>query len=362
MALLFQGFVYDDLGDAVTGATANLYDRNTTTPVRATTTTDSAGLWTVSHGTEGQFDVEIVSGASKQRLKYDDAIQIQEMEVNLLNIRGSDDAFNYVITPAAIAAERILNLPLITGTDTLVVTTLAQTLANKTLTAPTIAATGWTNANHTHTAANRGGQVTLPALDIDGGTDIGAAIVDADLLIIDDGAGGTNRKAEASRFKTYVGAATGAFAIANLDIDGGTDIGAGIVGTDLFIVDDGAGGTNRKTAASRLKAYIGAGVAGYYTTTTTTNPGDTLGDDSLNVASLARNATGDYTVTWDVSFANANYAATVTSESTDLGTIALTHHRDPQTGSLRYGTNAPGDPDPTASVDSNHHVIAFGNQ
>jgi hypothetical protein len=35
-----------------------------------------------------------------------------------------------------------------------------QTLTNKTLTTPTISATGWTNANHAHTAANSGGQLT----------------------------------------------------------------------------------------------------------------------------------------------------------------------------------------------------------
>ena len=46
--------------------------------------------------------------------------------------------------------------------------------------------------------------------------------------------------------------------IANLDIDGGTDIGAAITDSDLFIIDDGAGGTNRKTAASRIKTYIDA--------------------------------------------------------------------------------------------------------
>jgi len=49
----------------------------------------------------------------------------------------------------------------------------------------------------------------------------------------------------------------GSLALADLDIDGGTDIGAAIVDADLFIIDDGAGGTNRKTAASRLKTYIG---------------------------------------------------------------------------------------------------------
>jgi hypothetical protein len=92
-----------------------------------------------------------------------------------------------------------------------------------------------------------------------GHTDIGANIADADLFLTDDGAGGTLRKTAASRLKTYVGAGAGAFSIANLDIDGGTDIGADIADADLFIIDDGAGGTNRKTAASRLKTYIGGG-------------------------------------------------------------------------------------------------------
>ena len=51
----------------------------------------------------------------------------------------------------------------------------------------------------------------------------------------------------------------GSIAVADLDIDGATDIGADLVDADLFIVDDGAGGTNRKVAASRLKTYIGGG-------------------------------------------------------------------------------------------------------
>ena len=53
------------------------------------------------------------------------------------------------------------------------------------------------------------------------------------------------------------GLTAGTTPITTLDIDGGTDIGEGIVDADLFIVDNGAGGTNRKTAASRLKTYIG---------------------------------------------------------------------------------------------------------
>ena len=50
--------------------------------------------------------------------------------------------------------------------------------------------------------------------------------------------------------------ADGTVAVAELDIDGATDIGAAIVDADLFVIDDGAGGTNRKTTASRLQTYI----------------------------------------------------------------------------------------------------------
>ena len=52
------------------------------------------------------------------------------------------------------------------------------------------------------------GTTPLTTLDIDGATDIGEAIVDADLFVIDNGAGGTNRKTTASRLKTYIGAIT----------------------------------------------------------------------------------------------------------------------------------------------------------
>jgi len=102
------------------------------------------------------------------------------------------------------------------------------------------------------------GSIAVVDLDIDGATDIGAAIVDADLFVIDDGAGGTNRKTTASRIATYVGASAGAFSIANLDIDGGTDINAALTSSDLIIVDDGAGGTNRKAPLSRVTTLTDA--------------------------------------------------------------------------------------------------------
>ena len=49
-------------------------------------------------------------------------------------------------------------------------------------------------------------KVGLAAIDIDGGTDIGAALTTSDLIVIDDGAGGTNRKAALSRMVTLMSA------------------------------------------------------------------------------------------------------------------------------------------------------------
>jgi len=53
----------------------------------------------------------------------------------------------------------------------------------------------------TLTTANK---VGLAAIDIDGGTDIGAALADADLIIVDDGGAGTNRKCAVTRIVDYV--------------------------------------------------------------------------------------------------------------------------------------------------------------
>ena len=47
-------------------------------------------------------------------------------------------------------------------------------------------------------------------------------------------------------------------AITSLDIDGGSDIGADLTTSDLIVVDDGAGGTNRKAALSRVVTLMSA--------------------------------------------------------------------------------------------------------
>lgn len=147
--------------------------------------------------------------------------------------------------PHSASSSAVLVLP--TASGTLVGTGDSGSVSNTML--------GGSIADSKLSTISTAGKVDIGALDIDGATEMSAALVDADLFIVDDGANGTEKSMLASRIKTYVGAAAGAFSIDNLDIDGATDIGAAIQDTDLFIIDDGAGGTNRKVAASRIATY-----------------------------------------------------------------------------------------------------------
>ena len=111
--------------------------------------------------------------------------------------------------------------------------------------------------------------------------------------------------------------ADGSIAIADLDIDGGTDIGADIVDADLFIIDDGAGGTNRKTAASRLKTYIGGGGLVHIATSTASSA------SSVHLNSVFSSTYDQYFITYAITFssdagkARARYQNTSDSEITD---------------------------------------------
>ena len=58
------------------------------------------------------------------------------------------------------------------------------------------------------------------------------------------------------------GLSAGTTPLTTLDIDGATDIGADLSDADLIVVDDGAGGTNRKSAMSRVKEYVLGGGSG----------------------------------------------------------------------------------------------------
>jgi hypothetical protein len=107
----FSGFIHDDAGVAIASATVELFDRNTTTPVRASTTSNSSGYWTISHATEGRFDVKISKGTFVRWIMYDDEGQMESLEVKNLHVRGSDNAFDGKIAGPAFTADRTLTLP-----------------------------------------------------------------------------------------------------------------------------------------------------------------------------------------------------------------------------------------------------------
>ena len=119
--------------------------------------------------------------------------------------------------PHSAQAANTLRLPdhgaNVTTTSDLVATTITQTLTNKSIDSDNNTITNIVNADIKSSAAiadtkldtiSTAGKVAISALDIDGGTDIGAALADADEIIVDDGGGGTNRRADMSRVKTYI--------------------------------------------------------------------------------------------------------------------------------------------------------------
>ena len=138
----------------------------------------------------------------------------------------------------------------------------------------------WTFYNSTGEILTNFGPVALTDLDIDGGTDIGAAIVDADLFIVDDGAGGTNRKTEASRIKSYVAVPSQANEAA-LEAETNEDSYAA---PDMIKYSPGV-----------AKAWVRIAADG------------TIVTGSFNVASITDTGTGDRIIIWDIDFADTNY-------------------------------------------------------
>jgi len=108
-------------------------------------------------------------------------------------VEGTNNGSNYIElkSPASLAGNLTYTLP---GTDAANGILVSDGSGNLTFTTTVTGSGGGLSA----------GTTPLTTLDIDGGTDIGADLVDADLLIVDDGAGGTNRKTAMSRVKNYV--------------------------------------------------------------------------------------------------------------------------------------------------------------
>jgi len=140
-------------------------------------------------------------------------------------------------------------------------------------------------------------------------------------------------------------------------ISGETDIGGAIADADLFLLDDGAGGTLRKTAASRIATYIGAGTntpafRAYQNSAQTVSSGaDTLVNfqaedfdtDSAYDTSTMRftpQTAGKYYLHMNVEVTSANDGAFVVGYITKNGTLSSgSYSRQGSLGSINAQTS-----------------------
>jgi len=115
--------------------------------------------------------------------------------------------------PHSESASNTLTLPSSGGSSKLLSATSTATVTNKSIDSDNNTITNIVNADIKSSAAiadtklatiSTAGKVDLTALEIDGASDIGADLTTSDLIIVDDGAGGTNKKAALSRVVTLM--------------------------------------------------------------------------------------------------------------------------------------------------------------
>ena len=142
-----------------------------------------------------------------------------------------------------------------------------QTLTNKTLTSPVISEVASVSNGNISLTPNGTGKVVVK-----GNTNPGTVVFNCEsnshgqtvksqphsasvTNVLTLPAGGDQEIVGTTATQTLTNKTLG---ITSLDIDGGTDIGADLTTSDLIIVDDGAGGTNRKAALSRVVTLMSA--------------------------------------------------------------------------------------------------------
>ena len=80
MTVYFSGYVFQDDGDALNGATVQLLQVSDAAE-EASTTTDSDGFWSFNEADEDQYDVKITSGTSVRYRKWADEISLKMLDV-----------------------------------------------------------------------------------------------------------------------------------------------------------------------------------------------------------------------------------------------------------------------------------------
>ena len=203
---------------------------------------------------------------------------------------GTADDYETTLTVVDPTADRTITLPNASGT-----VVLSGAIVNADINASAAI------ADSKLAAITTADKVALSALNIDGGTDIGAALADADLFIVDDGGAGTNRKSAATRLPVYVfSKVTGDVTV---NSSGVASIGSGvIVNADI----------NASAAIAGTKVSPDFGSQNVATTGTISSAGGTFTSDiTLNAQSDIRFADSDSS-NWVAFQAPATIASNVT--------------------------------------------------
>ena len=173
----------------------------------------------------------------------------------------------------------------------------------------------------------------------------------------------------------------GPVALTDLDIDGGTAIGEAVVGADLFIMDNGAGGTNVKVTATEVATFIAAPAQANQTAIEAETNQDTYVPPDLirhspgvaklwgewnvggamtsnfNIASITDTGVGDHTVVIATDMSLNTYAAIVTAYEDDELLAMSIHSR--VAASFRIVVRNDGD---TLTDPDAYQCVAFGDQ
>ena len=191
------------------GANATITSNGAYDLILNTNSGTNAGTMTFTDGANGNIAI-VPNGSGKVLLDGDGSsggILVSDGLIDMLTGTGNVSKIKFYCEssnahaqtlqaqPHSASSSAVLTLPVETGT-------LIGTGDSGTVTGTMLA---------TITTANK---IGLASIDIDGGTDIGADIATTDLIIVDDGAGGTNRKAAFSRVLTLTDGNATALAIA----------------------------------------------------------------------------------------------------------------------------------------------------
>lgn len=405
------GFATDNGGGNLDAADVDLLDKGTTTPVLATTS-PSSGKWSFSRSPDNDgtdlYDVRITNGTEVRILRYDDEIQVTTVEAANFRLRGDDDRFVYDIVPKTITADRTLNMPLLTGTATFVVTPAIEDLdmggfdidnaGFVILNAATAPA-----ATEVYAVNDNTGDLTLNALSA---KTINFAIAGADEITVS--ASGLNVPANSDILFTgttgtndinLVDSVADALSIVRGSTDmivfdtstpaitftpavtfsatvtgpsgtwdsGGMDVASGdtyaIDGTDVITATALGTGMQADQAAmvaqTNENTYIAPDMLVFSPTTAgcwveVSSNGQTVGSPNLNVSSVTDTGTGDMTVNFITNFSDAEIAASGAGDVTGGGVRTLS----PGVSSIRFimydsANNA---------VDTIRHCIVFGDR